>query len=224
MPSASACCPPQPAAAAPRQLKATENAFGVCVSLQTEGLLELMFREESMAGRDWVIPVDALECLERPGEITAVEGPQREDHRQEAHALSAAQAPEPLRSVTLSRARTRFTWVLVHMAAAHAGTGLPMEAGAAGHGRLGDPGVRGSTRQPPGRIAQPKAAILRLPVVAIARATRLTRADSATVVPVRARRAAFSASGSAPSGASPWNARRTVPYPTPVKLAIARKL
>jgi hydrogenase maturation protease len=88
-----------------------------------------------MEGREWVVLVDAAESTGCPGqsvgEISLVEGGLQENHPQQAHALSAAQALELLRSLTPELAGTRFTWVLIHVAAAHTTAGLCAEVSAA---------------------------------------------------------------------------------------------
>jgi hydrogenase maturation protease len=88
-----------------------------------------------MEGREWVILVDAAESTGRAGqgvgEISLVEGGLQETHAQQAHALSAAQALELLCKVTPSLAGTRFTWVLIHVAAAQTTAGLSAEVSAA---------------------------------------------------------------------------------------------
>jgi hydrogenase maturation protease len=96
---------------------------------------DLFRAADRMEGRDWVILVDALECAgdlgQTVGQISVVEGSLRENHSQQAHTLSAAGSLELLRSLTPALAGTRFTWVLVHVAAAHTAAGLCAEVSAA---------------------------------------------------------------------------------------------
>ena len=84
-----------------------------------------------MEGRAWVILVDAMESPGQPGPIEVVEGQLPDRGPQQAHWLSAAQALGLLRATMPSLAHTRFTWVLVHVAAARASAGLCAEVDAA---------------------------------------------------------------------------------------------
>ena len=116
------------------ELLSADPAVRACADLEWAGT-DLFRAAAWMEGREWVILVDAAESTGRAGEsvgeISVVEGGLRENHPQEAHALSAAQALELLRKVTPELAGTRFTWVLIHVAAAHTTAGLSAEVSAA---------------------------------------------------------------------------------------------
>jgi hydrogenase maturation protease len=92
---------------------------------------DLLRAADRMESRRWVILVDALACDGLPGLISVVEGRLWEEGRQQAHWLSAAHALELLRAAMPALAHTRFTWVLIHVAAARTTAGLSAEVGAA---------------------------------------------------------------------------------------------
>jgi hydrogenase maturation protease len=125
-----------------------DPAVTACADMEWAGT-DLLRSASQLEGRDWVIVVDALESAGQTGQVSVVEDRVAEERFQQAHWLSAAQAVELLRALMPSLAQTRFTWVLVHVAAARTLAGLSAEVEAATieaagliRGLLDEPGRR----------------------------------------------------------------------------------
>ncbi|MGO9894271.1 MAG: hydrogenase maturation protease [Bryobacteraceae bacterium] len=86
---------------------------------------------DRIGGRERVILVDAVECGEEPGLVSVVDEPRFDENRAHAHWLSAAQAVELMRRTMPGLRRTKFTWVLVHVASVKAHEGLSADVAAA---------------------------------------------------------------------------------------------
>jgi len=112
------------------ELLNADPAVTACADLEWAGT-DLLRSASQLEGRDWVILVDALESAGQTGQVSVVEDRFAEERRQQAHWLSAAQALELLRGVMPALARTRFTWVLVHVGAVRTPASLSAEVEAA---------------------------------------------------------------------------------------------
>jgi hydrogenase maturation protease len=86
---------------------------------------------DRIGGRERVILVDAVECVEAPGRVSVVDEPLLDENRGHAHWLSAPQAVELMRRAMPGLRQTRFTWVLVQVASVKAHEGLSADVAAA---------------------------------------------------------------------------------------------
>ena len=95
------------------------------------GGTDLLRFQDQIDGRRHVILIDAVECADEPGKVSVLQESPHENRLESAHTLSAVQALELMRRVLPSLERTRFTWVLVNVSAAHPGPDLSPPVAAA---------------------------------------------------------------------------------------------